>query len=211
MSAAAIVSCGVGGWYPRGIKRLEASLIHHGWAGATQLYRDEWPSGSPTHQDQPYGFKLGAIQHARATGHDRVLWLDSSAWAIKNPRPIFDRIQEEGHYFWTSGYNCARWCNDRCLEYFQVTREFAATIPMIYALVVGLDFRNERSRRFFDRWQQALNDGIFNGIWQDHRHDQSCASIIAFQEGMSIDNTHDLCHLYEPNMPETVCLTFQGL
>lgn len=219
----AIVSVGVGGWYEQGVRRLERSLIHHGWGGEMIIWNGEYPPGSPTHQEAPYAFKLAAIQYARAAGHDQVLWLDASAWAVKNPLPILHQMETRGHYLWTSGYACAQWCNDRSLEYIGVTRKFAASIPMFYALVVGLDFRHERSRRFFDRWQKAREDGMFIGSWKreegdmeeepytGHRHDQSLGSLIAFQEGMVIDGTMDLCRLYAPTMPESVLLTFQGI
>lgn len=216
-----IVSCGVGQWYPRGVKRLERSLLYHGWGGAMQMHIDKYPEGSPTHQEVPYAFKLNAIQKARSEGHDQVLWLDSCAWAIKRPHAIFDRIETEGHYFWTSGYACDTWCNNRSLNYFGISREEAKSIPMLYALVIGLDFRNHRTRQFFDWWQNACNAGVFNGSWkreegdpdgyEGHRHDQSAASLIAHKLGMGIDGTHDLCHLYEPNMPSSVELVFQGM
>ena len=217
-----IVTLGCGGWYPKGVDRLERSLIYHGWAEAMHMHRD-YPPGCPTHQDVPYGFKLHCIQAARDAGHDQVLWLDTSAWAIQNPLPLFDIIEKQGHYFWTSGYWSGEWCNDRSLEYFGVTRDEAMNIRMLYALCLGFDFRHDRTKAFFDLWQKSLADGMFNGSWKredgdredlrysGHRHDQSCASLIAHQLGMGIDETHYLCHLYEPNMPETVMLTFQGI
>lgn len=215
-----IVSIGVGGWYADGIKRLERSLIHHGWSGGMELHT-HYPKGCPTHQDDPYGFKVWAIENARSKGYDRVLWLDASAWAIGNPLPVFQRAETEGHYFWTSGYKSGNWCSDECLDYFGVTRDQAMNIDMLYALVMCLDFRSDRTKLFFDDLKRSLRDGMFRGPWKadghpderylGHRHDQSCASLIAHKYGMSIDETHTLCHLYEPKMPDTVRLTFQGL
>lgn len=219
----AIVTCGVGSWYEQGVARLERSLIYHGFAGSLYMNKGVYPPGSPTHQEVPYAFKLAAIDQARKDGHDQVLWLDASAWAIGKVDPIFHRIETEGHYFWTSGYQCHEWCNDRSLAYFGVTREEARSIEMLYALCIGLDFRNDRTKAFFDQWAKAMGDGIFNGSWKreegdleapeyrGHRHDQSAASLIAHKLGMEIDMTHTIAHLYEPNMPPTVALTFQGI
>lgn len=219
----AIVSCGVGSWYEKGVARLERSLIYHGYADALYMHKGVYPPGSPTHQEVPYGFKLAAIEQARNDGHDQVLWLDASAWAIGKVDPVFNRIETDGHYFWTSGYQCHEWCSDRCLAYFNTTREEARSIEMLYALCIGLDFRSERTRNFFQTWKDALKDGIFNGSWkreegdleapeyQGHRHDQSAASLIAHKLGMPMDMTHTLAHLYEQNMPPTVALCFQGL
>lgn len=221
-----IVSLGTGGWYERGVERLRASLEDVGWEGGVQIHVGVYPKGCPTHQEVPYAFKLFCIQKARSEGYDQVLWLDSSVWAIGHPGDVFKRIQEQGHYFWTSGCNCGNWCSDECLRYFGLTRERALDIEMLYALIIGLDFRNPRTQVFFDRWQKALDDGIFPGPWknpdvvpgepwgrlyQGHRHDQSAASLIAHELGMAIDPTHDLCRLPGGEMPETVRITAQGM
>lgn len=218
-----IVSVGVGQWYPRGLKRLERSLNLHGWGGEVMLWNDRYPDGCPTHQEQPYAFKIAAIEAARNAGHDTVMWIDTSGWAIADPIKILQHAEVHGHYFWTSGFGTAQWTNDRTLEYFGVTREWARTIPMIYACVMVLDFRYERTRIFFEQWKQAMNDGVFAGSWTrqpedteamdytGHRHDQSAASVIAGKLGMDIDMTCDTCRTYEPNPPETVKLLFRGL
>lgn len=206
-----IVCCGAQKWYPDGVQRLIDSLEAVGWDGATIMHKGVWPDGCPPHYEVPYAFKLHTIQEARDAGHEQVLWLDASAWAVKSPLAVLEKIQQQGHYFWWSGHWCDRWCNDKCLSYFGVTREQAHSIPMLYALVIGLDFRNPRSCLFFDRWKKSLDDGIFQGSWEDHRHDQSCASLIAAELGMDQDQTHDLCRLYESELPETVQLTFQGM
>jgi len=215
-----IVSVGVGGWYPQGIDRLARSLNYHGFNGEVMLWKT-YPVGCPPHQENPYAFKLHAIQEAFDAGHDQVLWLDSSAWAIGNPAPVMDIIERQGHYLWTSGYWTGQWTNDETLEHFGVTREEAMTITMIYALAIGLDRRNDRSMEFFRQWKEASALGLFKGDWKrkegdhpdylGHRHDQSSASLIAHSLGMEIDGTHDLCHLYEPQMPLTVALTFRGI
>lgn len=222
-----IVSVGVdppgGGWYAMGLTCLKGSLLRNKWGAGRMMLFDQYPNGCPPHQEVPYGFKLAAIKAARDAGHDQVLWLDTSAWAVANPWPVFERIKADGHYFWDGGYKCNEWCNDRSLAYFGITREQARDIKMLYAIVIGLDFRNKRTRQFFSRWEKSLEDGIFNGSWKrepgdqeapeylGHRHDQSCASLIAHQLGMGLDPTDDLCRLYEQKMPETVVLTFQGL
>ncbi len=216
-----IVSVGVGNWYPKGIDRLARSLVHHGCHDEFMLWKNKYPDGCPTHQDNPYAFKLAAIQAAFDAGHDQVLWLDTSAWAIQNPKPVLDKIEREGYYFWTSGYKCGTWTNDATLQHFGVSRDEAMEIPMLYALAIGLDRRSGLSMEFFRRWKEACDLGLFKGSWtrsegdderfMGHRHDQSSASLIAHQLGMEIDHTHTLLHLYEPKMPESVVLTFQGI
>jgi len=187
------------------------------------MHKDIYPPGSPTHQEQPYAFKLAAIEQAWNDGHEQVLWVDSSGWAVNQVLPIFQGMDQTGHYFWTSGFYTAQWTNDRTLNYFGVTREEARTMPMLYAIIMGFDFRHERTRRFFARWKQSMLDGQFAGHWkrqpedteamdyEGHRHDQSCASIIAAQEGMALDLSCDTCRTYHPSMPISVRMAFQGM
>ncbi len=182
-----IVSVGVGAWYKKGVERLERSLGDVGYDGALILHKGVWPEGYPAHYDVPYAFKLGAIQQAVDAGHERVLWLDASAWAVKDPVTVFRKMEEQGHYFWRSGHKAGTWCNEKCLAYFGVTRERAMEMEMLYALVIGLDFRSARSRMFFKRWREALDAGVFVGSWDDHRHDQSAATLIAHELGMEQD------------------------
>lgn len=218
-----IVSVGVGQWYHRGVARLERSLIHHGWGGDQRLWMGSYPDGCPSHKENPYAFKLAAIEEARNRGHDTILWIDASGWAIANPLPILQQIEVQGHYFWTSGFNVAQWTNDRTLNFHGATREKARQWTMIYACVIGLDFRHPRTVDFFEKWKEAMKAGVFRGSWkreegdteheefQGHRHDQSSASIIANQLGMGIDMTCDTCRTYERTPPESVKLFFQGM
>lgn len=47
--------------------------------------------------------------------------------------------------------------------------------------------------------------------YRGHRHDQSCASIIAHQLGMRLHPEQTYDYYYAPNMPETVEFALAGL
>lgn len=150
-------------------------------------FQSEVDLGSPTHHENPYAFKIYAIEKMKDLGYDQILWLDSSIVFVKNAKPIFDWIEEKGCFFEEAGHWVGSWCNDRTLDYFKITREEAMSMPMFSAGFTGLDFTNEKAIEFFERWKNSMIDGQFKGDWSNHRHDMTCASIIANQMNMVKD------------------------
>lgn len=224
MSKECIINVGHGGWYPKGTERLRRSLIHHGYPGELMLWSGLMPPGSPSHKDVPYGMKVHAFEAAFVAGHTRVLWLDCSVWCVKYPEHHMRSLAGDGHYLLGNGdWRCDQWCNDHALAYFGLTRAEAASIPLISSGVLGLDMANERSREFFAQWKNAMLAGAFKGAWtavpeegsgdryRGHRHDQTCASIIAHRLGMVLQPTEVYDVYYRPDMPMEVEFAIQGM
>lgn len=206
-----IINIGCGQWYAKGSERLERSLIYHGYPGGILLWKDRLPMGSPTHQENPYAMKVYAFQYAIDHGYTNILWLDSSAWCIRYPKIHMEAMDRDGYYLFHSGFNCAQWTNDNCLNYFGITREEAEHIPMLASGVLGLNMGTEIAREFFAQWKNAMLAGAFKGSWSNHRHDQSAASIIAHRLGMR-QHAHQLHEFYyQSEMPETVEFALMGM
>jgi hypothetical protein len=153
-----------------------------------------------SHQSNPYAFKIQAIEAAMIAGYKQVLWLDSSCWAVKDPSPIFDIIDAKGYFMEEAGHMAGNWTNDRALEYFQISRDEAMNIPMYSAGFTGINFDTDIGWKFFSWWRSAMEFGMFRGQWDNdthsesrdprckgHRHDMSCASIIAYKLGMTFE------------------------
>jgi len=172
--------------YKFGQERLKKSYINTHQTDEVHLltYIGEGAVGSPSHEKNPYAFKIYAIEDAYKMGFTKVLWLDSSIVFVKNSKPIFDWIDEKGFFFEEAGHWTGSWSNDRTLDYFKITREEAMTMPMFSAGFTGLDLNNPITMEFFQRWKQSMLDGQFVGEWSNHRHDMTCASIIANQMGL---------------------------
>lgn len=172
--------------YEAGQFRLTSSLFKHVSSdyAVLHLYESESSVGAPFHTDNPYAFKIYAIQRVREMGYNQVLWLDASAVAIKHPAPVFDWLTEHGIFLETAGHWAGSWANDACLAHFKITREAAMKMPMFAAGYCGFDFRNPISREFFAEWREAMLCGAFRGSWADHRHDMTCGSIIANKHGL---------------------------
>lgn len=178
----AIVNLITNSGYAKGQDRLKESLfcqiIDH------YMFTSEQEVGAPPHRDNPYAFKIYAIDKLREIGFDQILWLDASVYAVKNIQPVFDWLTEKGIFLEAAGHYAGSWSPDHVLEYFGVTRIQAMDMPMFSAGFIGLDFTNNISREFFAEWKESMLNGMFRGSWQDHRHDMTCGSIIANKQGL---------------------------
>lgn len=219
--AVVINACVGEGWYPKGSERLKNSLVHHGWAGDVLQWINEWPNDNYD-KSCPYNVKAAAFEEAINQGYTHILWLDSSVWAIKQIMPIFDIINEDGYYFWKSGYNCAQVCSDKCLEYFKTDRNKAEKYKDSSTSMMGVNMANPQGNEFITRWIQSAKDGVFSGSRfhdgqsQDtrflfHRQDQSAASMIIGDMNLKMHNPNRYSAYYETHMNDSVILCMQGI
>lgn len=188
------VVCFASGRYSNTIPQFRKCFETHSPTVPLFIFTDESEIQSPRHSENPYAFKVYAIDTVRRAGYRFVIWCDS---VLRLTRPIEDLIPEvleAGVYLARDGWVTGNWANDRALEYFGVTRDEAMNISSIWACCMGFDFSNPVSHEFFARWKQACSNGIFRGRWwndaqteskdsrcRGHRHDQSCAELIAYQ------------------------------
>ncbi len=207
-------------WYPSGSERLKRSLIYHGFSGDILIWNcfpnDEF------NKSMPYNVKASAFSEAIKLGYTHILWLDSSAWAIQNPDKIFDIINEQGYYFWSSGYNCAQTCSDNCLKYFSITRDQAELFPDCGTGMIGINIENPYAKEFITQWLKSAKEGVFAGSrlhdnqscdprFLFHRQDQSCASIIINKLNLKITSPNIYLSYYTPNQNESTLFTLKGM
>ena len=165
--------------YKRPQQRLAASLFNK---GAKALIFDKYEDiGSPTHQQSPYEFKIHAIRKGFDVD-DIVLWVDSSMYLKGNLELIEEIIKRDGYFFEESGHYVDSWCNAHTRKYFNLAEGNGYT--MFSAGLTGLNLKSEMAMEFLYKWEQSAKAGCFRGSWNDHRHDMTCASIIASRLGM---------------------------
>lgn len=218
-----IISCGVGGWYGAGVKRLERSLIFNGYAGDMLMYSNEYPPNSEAHQDNPYAFKIFAFEEAIRQGYKHIVWCDSSLWCIKTPHVIFDIISDMGVFAFRSGYNCAQTCSDAALEWAGVSRDEAENIPEQATGLVGLYMENPKGKEVYDLWKEGCREGLFktnrvhdlNDSYDPRflhgRQDQSIFALACYKAGLDF-NYVDFISYYGTGYDPDKCLFFiQGL
>lgn len=219
-----IINCGINGWYKIGSERLEKSLSFNGYSGDAIYWRDELPPDCPPHDHNPYAFKIYAFREAFRRGYKIVMWLDCSMWAIQNPMPIFDIINEKGVFAFRSGYNCAETCTDNLLYYTGITRDEAEQIPETATGIVGLNIDNPDGKKVFEYWEGICDNGLFrnNRVHdlkdsQDERfrfgrQDQSGFSMALYKAGVSF-LYEDYVAYYNggnPGMDAKKCIFFIG-
>jgi hypothetical protein len=168
------------GQFIKGQKRLMSTLVGY----PVLTFISEAQVGAPSHQENPYAFKIYAIEEARRQGYNQILWLDASVYPVKDITPVFNWITEKGIFLEEAGHYAGSWSPDHVLGYFGVTRQESMAMPMFSAGYCGFDFRNPISQEFFAEWKESMLNGMFKGSWSDHRHDMTCGSIIANKIGL---------------------------
>ena len=189
----AVVSFASGG-YAVQQKDLVKSIQKHSPNVHVFPFTDYDAIKSPQHRDNPYAFKVYALETVRKFGYKTVLWCDSVLRLVRPVESILPIVEETGVYLQKDGWSTSDWANDRCLEYFGLTRDEASKIEGIYACFMAFNFSHPLTDVFFEKWKKSCDDGIFKGAWKNdkqtessdprckgHRHDQVCAEIITHQ------------------------------
>ncbi len=193
------------GWYPNGQARLIESCKTL-FSGDLFTFSSYDEIGSPTHDENPYAFKIYAIEKVMNMGYDSILYLDSSIYPVREISAVFDFIEENGHLFQICGHPVDNWCNENCRNYFNLSREESKDMGTFSAGFTGLNFKNEVTQEFFKLWKESAEGGAFKGSWSDHRHDLTCASIIANRLKMHIEVETWFSYIgpsYNPPRPDT--------
>jgi len=193
-----IISVGVGGHYAAGIDRLERSLMFEGWAGDMRFWRNEYPYGSAEHYgDGQYNFKVHAFNEQFMAGRKLVIWCDASLWSVRNPMPLCDYVNDNGLYFFKSGYSLAETATDKLLEYAGVTRDELVNVSEFATGLIGINIDNPKGKTFFEEWRRYMGDGMFGGNrahdlndskdprFRFSRQDQSAASMVLYKMGIT--------------------------
>ena len=164
--------------FSKGQERLDASIKGY----HTLMFREYQP-GWRTHKESPYEFKINAIQEAFKYD-DIVLWCDASMYAVGDLSRIETIIVNDGYFFEEAGHYVKDWCNQYTRTYFKLLPHESG-MTMFSAGLLGLNKQSELAMDFFYQWRASAKAGCFKGSWSNHRHDMTCASIIAQRLGMT--------------------------
>lgn len=166
--------------------------------------------GCEPHSVIPYKFKPYAIQTAVEMGYELIIWADSPVHAIKDLQPAFDYLEEYGYFFFDNiGHPLGKWTNDKCLNWFEKTREEAMNMKMIMACCMGFNTNILNLDILFN--YAELADSLYPGSWTDHRHDQTVMSFLIHENGLNILRGQDTFFAYKSHygvlpIAESVCL-----
>ncbi len=197
------VSCG--GRYPPMAKRLKKHLRRIKYNGDTKIWINEYPPDCPSHDTINYAFKSWAFKWALDQGYEEILWMDSAIMPQKPLDAIFEHMGTRGYLLLQNGWDVLTWTSEACLRAMEVTDEEAKNMTLLMANMMGLNFSHEITREFFLKyWFWCQEPDVMNGSWinddkpgsnhgicssnpatKGHRHDQSVASILMNQMGMT--------------------------
>lgn len=197
--------------YLKGQQRLMKSLESFGCGVRTKVWTGEFPDGSPTHESDPYAFKVTAIREAVEAGFTYILWLDASAWAVSEVTPVFEHIKEYGWLFQYSGHTVNQWINDETLEKFGMTREDASMMLLYMGGIFGLNMENAKAEVFLEEMEECVAQGMFRGSWANHRHDMSCGSVVACKLGMPLQPSNKFLILEKEKTRKDLVFCCQGM
>ena len=215
------------GNYVKSLARLSESLRNN-FDGDFLAFVGEQSIGAPLHSENPYAFKIYAWYEAIRRGYTHILWLDSSCFAIKNTKPIFDKIDQQGYIMQEAGHLAGTWTNDNALAYFGISRDQAMKMPCYgNAGFLGLKINSEIPNHFFTTWAHSMDAGMFKGDWTNedhsqssderckgHRHDMSCGSIIANDLGMKYESGQRWLQyggVFDEVLNDSIIIKAQGL
>jgi hypothetical protein len=184
------------------IERQLHCLSSHGYEGTWLGWQSDLPTGSPSHNEAPFGFKPFCLMEAVARGYTTVLWMDASVVPVGPINSMFQHIEENGFLFFEEDHSVGEFCGDAALETLGLTREKSFELRSCWACVIGLNLNQPLSRCFLEEWARLAKDGkTFAGPkWsgvkgfprtasadprvKGHRYDQAAASVLAHRLGL---------------------------
>lgn len=186
------VVCFANGRYKQLGERMKYSIHYWNPEIPVFLFDDFSQINSPTQAEDPYAFKIHAIETVHNKGFDIVLWCDSVLQLTQPLDGLIEEVEQVGVYLAEDGWKTGMFANDKALNYYNLTRDEAMKMPSIWACFMGFDFRKPVTQFFINKWKEALHAGLFRGLHHNHhktesedprckghRHDQTCAELVA--------------------------------
>lgn len=220
-----VVNFSNSGWYGKGQDRLAESLNKNGHTNYL-MFKSYEEIGCQPHHINPYAFKVYSILKAFKMGYKKVLWLDSSCWAVKSLESMEKIVTKDGFFLEHGGERVGSWTNDKTIEYFKTKRDDLMQVPIVVAGVSAFNIDNDLSFKVFMEWKDACDKGMFKGKWTNelgtesadercrgHRHDLSSLSILAWKYNLPIQAPHTFLHYVYPSveLSKTATIYLQGM
>lgn len=110
----------------------------------------------------PYAIKIFMMMEARQLGFNKILWIDSALWPIRDPSKFFKHIDKTGGVFYEY-----RGLGNRKKYIFPKTRLLLTSLtgkdpcksPHIRAGVFGLNFKKKKCRKFLKEYLKMVKMG----------------------------------------------------
>ena len=145
-------------------QQIKKSLEEVGYNGHLLLMNGGFPTPrgfEMKYVGVPYCFKIFLMLEAEKMGFERVIWIDSSCYAVNNPEHLFNVLKEKNSLFRTFPNN---------IHYivFQNTADLLDNLTggdihnstFVNSIVFGLNLKNEKIKRFIDEYYKMVELGL---------------------------------------------------
>lgn len=185
----AICSLAFGDAYIKQLHRLKES-VRNIYSDVTFFsWINAYPHGSKPHKVSPYGFKVHAINAARAQGYDKIIWLDTAILLCEPVDYWFNLVPLYGVVAAKDDNPLQNHIGERAMEYYG--QPDITGFHLVGGSVYVLDFSIDLCRKVFFHWEKAEVEGMFASDGR-HRHDESAMAISLYLNG-SEPTPYDVC------------------
>ena len=85
-----------------------------------KLWYDDYPIGCQPHREDPYAFKILALQRAITAGFRYILWMDTSFQPVASIENVWQSIEKDGWYIPRQGDALlGTWSTDEALQIYR--------------------------------------------------------------------------------------------
>lgn len=212
--------------YRKSQLRLIKSFVENNWDGdymirSTDSYVDEYMGvkiklgslpvtqaygTSYNHFENPYGFKVYALQEAIEAGYTKLIWADSTIVNTRNLDPLFELAARDGFVsFHNLGHDLVYWMSDIAQQRLEITDAQLETMQQAMACVMIFDIENPIGERIFKDFVIKCRDGVSFQMesgskrpgYKGHRGDQPIISALAAMAGIKLRPYGEL--VYQPH------------
>jgi len=108
----------------------------------------------------PYSFKIFSIVEAHKMGFDKVLWIDSAFFPLRDPTPLFEWIEKKGCFI-KAHHSMTKFVLPKTVDYLKtVTKVNVLKVPHVTAQIIGFDFKHPKTEEFIEKYYELVDLGL---------------------------------------------------
>jgi hypothetical protein len=149
-------------------KNIHISLEESGYNGHFYVLNGGFPNPTGTEMKYcgvPYSFKIFMILEAKKLGFEKVIWIDSACYVLKNLQPLFDILENNHLVCRTFPYNFFRSFDEliphQTIDLFnQLANQDIRYNVKINSIIFGLNLKNELINEFIKEYYEMVKRGL---------------------------------------------------
>jgi hypothetical protein len=147
---------------------IKESLEKVGFNGYFYLFTGGFPNPTNTelkYAGVPYCFKIFMMLEAKKLGFNKVIWIDAACYAVNNPEPLFDLLDENDVVFRSFPSYMFDSFNDtvfpKTIELLnKLTNKDIRNDRKINTIVFGLKMNSDKIKKFIEEYYEMVKIGL---------------------------------------------------